>query len=316
MEAELLDAFFRGEQGFGAVGMQNLAAPLSGAPRREVPLTAYHVLSTLPFFSRNPGKEFALEEFEILTAKLSALCWRRYNGPVFMVTDPAGAKYLREKKLDVLYDGVKVLLSMDEQGIPAGRFWASSKILALGKLPLPCVILDMDLIVWEPLPLENVALAAAHTEDLFPEIYPPLSTFRLSPRYHFPQWDETVEPLNTSILYMADENLRDHYVRNAVAFMQYERHSPDNGARCMVLAEQRILAMCAAELGIRFQTFLDYDHLDAPQSLITHTWSGKGILRGQEDARTRFIQLCRQKLQRLQNLGQKTRDHRPRVGDG
>lgn len=301
MEQHLLDGFFRGEPGFGAVGMQNLAAPLSDVPRRQEPLTAYHVLSTLPAMARNPEKAFSLAEFEILTAKLSALCWRRYNGPIYLVTDPAGADYVRKTGLDALYDGVQVLLSMDSWNIPVEKFWASAKILALRQLPLPCVLLDMDLIVWEPLPLEGKPLAAAHIEHIRPEVYPPLSEFRVSPRYRFPAcWDHRAEPLNTSILYMADSALRDHYVRCAIDFMQYERHTPDNGARCMVFAEQRILAMCAAQMGLQPQTFLDYDHLEQPQSLITHTWSGKRILRFEEAAAERFNRLCSHKLQLLE----------------
>ena len=299
MEKELLDAFFRGERGFGAVGMQNLSRPLSDAPCRAQPLTAYHVLSTLPQTVRNPGREFSMEEFEILTAKLSALCWRRYNGPIYLVTDPAGADYFRKTGLDNLYDGVQVLLSEDNWGIPVDKFWACSKILALMQLPVPCVILDMDLIVWEPLPLDGSPLAAAHIEHIQPHIYPSLSEFCISPRYRFPDWDENAEPLNTSILYMADSAFRDHYTRSAIDFMQYERHTPDNGVRCMVFAEQRILAMCAAENGIRAQTFLDYDHLDAPQTLITHTWSGKRLLRFEEDASARFCSLCEHKLRLL-----------------
>ena len=301
MEQHLLDAFFRGERGFGAVGMQNLAAPLSDAPRRAQLLTAYHVLSTLPVRARKPETDFALEEFEIRTAKLSALCWRRYNGPIYLVTDPTGADYVYKTGLDSLYDGVQVLLSEGNWNIPVEKFWACGKILALQQLPLPCVILDMDLIVWEPLPMELGKLAAAHIEHIRPKVYPPLSDFWISPRYSFPSgWDETAEPLNTSILYMEDKALRDYYTRCAIDFMQYERHTPDNGVQCMVFAEQRILGMCAAELGVKAHTFLDYDHLDTPQSLITHTWSGKRLLHFRENAQERFLQLCKEKLQLLE----------------
>ena len=296
MNKKKLEAFFRGEAGFGAVGMQNLALPLSDKPRRKVPLTAYHVLSTLPALIREPEKDFSLAEFEILTLKLSALCWRRYNGPIYLVTDPVGAAYMQETGLDALYDGVEVGLSRDNRNIPVEKFWASSKILALRERKLPCVILDMDLIVWEPLPLVGSKVAAAHTEHIREDIYPPLSTFQVSKRYRFPDWDETAEPLNTSILYMADEDFRDYYTRSAIDFMQYERHTPDDGVQCMVFAEQRILAMCAARKGLQVQTFLDYDHLDAPQTLITHTWSGKRCLRFEKDAADRFKELCEKKL--------------------
>lgn len=294
------DGFFGGTRNYGAIGMENLSSPLSDEPRRQEPLTAYHVLSTLPWQTRKPGTPFEMEEFAILTAKLSALCWQRYNGPIYLVTDPAGAEYVRSAGLDQVYDGVKILLPRDNWGIPADKFWASSKLLALRQVELPCVILDMDLIVWRPLPLDGSVLAAAHVEYLRPDVYPDLDAFHISPRYRFPpQWDRTALPLNTAILYMADENLRNLYTGSAIAFMQYERHTPDDGVRCMVFAEQRILGMCAAEAGIRPQTFLDFDRLGAHQDLITHTWSGKRLLKFDPEASRRFCLLCRSQLNRL-----------------
>lgn len=301
MDRTQLDAFFRGEKGFGSVGMQNLAAPLSALPRREQPLRAYHVLSTLPRRTGRPEQPFSLAETDLLTARLSALLWRRYNGPICLITDRAGADYARQIGLEEHYDQVLTLLPENNWGIDPDKFWASGKILALRQLSAPCVILDMDLMVWEPLPLEDVPLAAAHTEPLRQRTYPPLSEFSMSPRYRFPDWDQTLEPLNTSILYMGSEALRSRYTRCAIDFMQYERYTPDNGVRCMVFAEQRILAMCAGELGIRAQTFLDYPRLDAPQTLITHTWTGKRLLHTDKEAAQRFSQLCREKLLLLQH---------------
>ena len=294
------DGFFGGTRNYGAIGMENLSAPLSDAPRRQDPLTAYHVLSTLPWQARKPGMPFEMEEFAILTAKLSALCWRRYNGPIYLVTDPAGAEYVRSVGLDRVYDGIKILLSQDNWGIPPDKFWASSKIIALRQVELPCVVLDMDLIVWRPLPLDGRVLAAAHVEYIRPDIYPDLNTFHISPRYQFPpQWDPTALPLNTAILYMADQAFRDLYTSSAIAFMQYERHTPDDGVRCMVFAEQRILGMCAAETKISPQVFLDFDHLGVHQNLITHTWSGKRLLKFDQEASQRFCVLCRKKLNNL-----------------
>lgn len=301
MEKRLLDAFFAGKLRMGTIGIENLSRPPADVPPRSEPLPGYHVFSTLPLKARDPDAPVRMSAPELLTLRLSALCWRRYNGPISLITDPAGAAYIRAEGLDTLYDGIQIVLPKSNLGIPSQKFWAAGKLLALRNLPLPCVILDMDLIVWEPLPLNGSPLAAAHTEPLNPLVYPPPETFRISPRYRLPaQWDPDAEPLNTAILYMADPALRDRYTDSAICFMQYERHTPDNGVWCMVFAEQRILAMCAAEMGIRAQTFLHYDRLDEPQPLITHLWTGKQFLSMDKEAGERFIRLCEQKLQLLQ----------------
>ena len=52
-------------------------------------LRAFHSNWTRPFFARNPGGEYAVEPFELLTTALSALAWThphdlRYKGPAVL----------------------------------------------------------------------------------------------------------------------------------------------------------------------------------------------------------------------------------------
>ena len=44
-------------------------------------LRAFHSNWTRPFFVRGADRPYAVEPFELLTTALSALAWRRENGP-------------------------------------------------------------------------------------------------------------------------------------------------------------------------------------------------------------------------------------------
>ena len=111
--------------------------------------------------------------------------------------------------------------------------------------------------------------------------------------YIFPQvWDMEEEATNTSILYIADERLKEYYVAEALRFMEHELDTPNIGARCMVFAEQRILPMCAKELGVRVNDILKFEDLEKDQDLITHVWSAKPLLQNEKEAAEEYVRLC------------------------
>lgn len=293
--------FFSGNVFLGAIGIENMKKSLSKEPLRSVPIKGYHIFSTAPFFKNplNEGKSFSLPEFELKTAEISALCWKRYNGPIYLVTDAAGATYFKEKGLSSVYDGI-IICKTDNYGIDKRKYWASSKIEALSFIETPCAIIDFDLIIWKPMELGESLLTTAHIEHIVDHVYPDLSFFDMSPRYSFPaEWDEKALPLNTAFLYIADKNLKEYYVSKSIRFMQFERDSFDDGVKCMVFAEQRILGMCAKAMSIEPQTLLDFENLQSPQELVTHIWGGKQLLSFNKDIQQEFIDLCNIKIEEL-----------------
>lgn len=294
------EAFFRDEGFYGAIGMHNLSGELFSGACDAIPVAGYHVLLTEPYLYHHPGAHFQMREYELLTARLSARLWKRYNGPVFLVTDETGYQYIKQTELFAAYDEVLPVLNRRNFGIHSHKYWASGKLQALTKISAPCALIDMDLMIWRPLGLAKYPLAAAHVEHLTEYVYPPLTFFRVDAGYSFPDaWDWSVEPFNTSVAYFADEAFKKYYASESIRFMQAEKETPDNGTICMVFAEQRIFAMCAAEKGIPVHTFLDYDHLSA-QDVITHTWSAKGMLRGMRELEEIYNSLCREKLRQLE----------------
>lgn len=299
MEAEGL---FEGIRFYGAIGMNLIKQPLSNEAPRQIPLTGYHVLMTAPFFCTHPDKSFIMSEFYLSTIKLSALAWRRYNGSIYLLTDAEGADYFERKGFRNIYNDILPILDSDMYGLDNRRYWAAGKIQALRKIKAPFVLIDLDLIVWRVLDVSNCDIAAAHTEPLFEDIYPPFEFFDMSPQYNFPaEWDEHALPLNTSIAYFSEDNFKEYYAKAAIRFMQYERNSANSdGIRCMVFAEQRILGMCAVAKNQIVKTYLDYDKKLAKQNLITHLWSCKSFLRCAPDVAREYIHLCEDKSARLQ----------------
>lgn len=295
-----LQGFLNGDCSYGAVGMHNLTRPLPDASRREEPVTAYHVLLTDPYLICRGEEEFRMRGYEKVTAELSARLWRRYNGPIYLLTDRRGAMYFREIGMDQFYDGVDSSLDGQRYCIDLKKFWAAGKVQALLQVHAPCAVIDLDMLVWQPLDLDGCQLAAAHTEPVLEWLYPPFSTFLMSPRYDFPkQWDPAAEPLNTSFVYFADEGFKDDYASQSIRFMRFERDTPDSGAMCMIFAEQRILAMCAAQAGISVKTFLEYGKPLDRQGLMTHIWEAKKLLHWNADAEKGYNALCRKKIMQL-----------------
>ncbi len=255
-------------------------------------MNAIHIISTAPFFAKKSGA-FSVEDFDLYCTVLSALNWRRHNGEIQLFADSAGAEYYEKLGLCDIWDGVQVCVPDDLEGIDPQMFWAGGKLFALREAEAPCVMLDTDFIVWEKLDFGG-EIIAAHREELYPDIYPPLGYFRL--RDHIiPQFDESVLPLNTAFLYLPDNDFRLFYTSQAIAFMK-SAVSCEDRLCYMVFAEQRMAAMCAEYTGTPVKTLLDKNHLFFPQSSFTHLWGAKQAMRDNPDLRADF---CRKAAERI-----------------
>ena len=260
-------------------------------------MNAIHSLWTKPFFVRG-GRDFYMEDFELLTMMLSALVWRRNGGSIKMVTDRAGAEYFRERGLEPIWDGgVETVLDTVSQGIDPFLFWAGGKLPALNSQPGPVCMIDTDMIVWRDCAdLENLDIVAAHREEIMPDVYPDKGYFRMKEDYSFPDWDWTVLPCNTAFLYIRDTGFRDYYVKRSIEFMENLRED-SNVVIPMVFAEQRLLSMCAAEKGKEIHTLLRLGHL-WEQSDVTHVWGHKNSLRSDPKIRAEYCGRCIDRIKR------------------
>jgi hypothetical protein len=255
-------------------------------------MNAIHIVSTAPFFAKG-GREFSVEDFDLYCTVLSALSWRRLGGRITLCADRAAAEYYRKIGFCDIWDEVNVCVPNDLEGINPKMFWAGGKLLALREVSAPVVMMDTDFIVWKN-PDYGDEIIAAHREDLSPDIYPPLGFFRAD-GHIIPDLDETVLPLNTAFLYVPNDDFKEFYTSQAIAFMKSAADCDDT-LKYMVFAEQRMAAMCAEYTGTPVKTLLDKNHLFFPQDSFTHLWGAKQAMRDNPELHTDFIEKCRKRL--------------------
>ena len=255
-------------------------------------MEAIHIVSTAPHFAKNGGAFFT-EDFDLYCTVLSALCWRKYNGNITLCTDTAGERYWRETGLCGIWNGVRVCVPDDLEGVDPEMFWAGGKLFALRETSAPCVMIDTDFIVWKPLSFGS-ELIAAHHEEIYPDIYPPFEYFRLKDHI-LPDLSREVLPVNTAFLYLPDNDFKEFYVSQAIAFMK-SAVSCGERLKYMVFAEQRMAAMCAEYTGTPVRTLLDKNSLFFPQDGFTHLWGAKQAMRDNPVLRADFCRRCADRI--------------------
>ena len=265
-------------------------------------LRAFHSNWTRPFFVRNPEGQYAVEPFELLTTALSALTWRRENGPIRMICDSEARRYYESLGLLFLWDeGVHPLLDAVPADVNAMAFWAAGKLYALSAMPCPCVMVDTDLICWKPLaPLvRGLDAAAIHREDIMPDIYPGPSAFPASCGFDFAAFDWSVQPFNTALAYFGDDAFRRYYTDTAIRFIRSAPEA-DDVLTYMVFGEQRLLAMCAAKKRVRAAALSDLPALFGGEQggYFTHVWGFKQQMRDEPALYEDFCRRCAARLRR------------------
>lgn len=262
-----------------------------------------HAFWTRPLLlaQATPDAMIELWDFEILTWLASALKIRRY-APLRLVTDTRGLQFVQRGGFDWVYSGG---ISTDLDAIPADLnvsvFWAAAKLYALRSVEAPCVSIDTDAILWQA-PNWNTPLVALHTEDRRWPWYADDETLFANFGFRNPGWDWSIDPLNTAVTHFARADLLEHYQETAIRFMvEYSRFISRLGDAAeawihptsdpMIFAEQRLLPMCAARLGVPTSTLLSlaqHGHLP-PNPLCTHLWSSKAVYMSCAEARTTYV---------------------------
>ncbi len=263
-------------------------------------LRAFHSNWTKPFFVRGPERPYWIEPFELLTTALSALMWRKENGPIRMICDSAAKKYYEDQGLVFLWDeGVHTLLDLIPEYINPMAFWAGGKLYALAAMPSPCVMIDTDFIVWKPLMplLSGLDAAAIHREDIMPDIYPGAEAFSKTRGFPLYDFDWNVKPFNTALSYFGTDSFRHYYVDTAINFMRSSREA-DNVLTYMVFAEQRLLSMCAEKKKAKVRALSELSALfsNEQSGYYTHIWGFKQQMRDEPLLYEDFCRRCASRL--------------------
>ena len=255
-------------------------------------MKAFHTLRT------KNGINFS--DFEIFVMILSALKWRERNGEIFMVTDSNGKNFLEEVGILSAWDDAEIFLDeIDALGIDEKIFWAGAKLYALSKIQPPCVMIDLDFIVWRTINFEDFQsdVAVIHREDKNLECYPDENYFRFKENFTLPPLNWEVEPCNTALAYFGDKNFVAEYTNFAFDFMKNVLSDGDN-LKYMVFAEQRWLAMCAEKFGVKIYSLSNLAELFGSQKSFTHIWGEKKFLRENSQAAEKFCRNCAGRLKK------------------
>lgn len=255
-------------------------------------MRAIHIASFAPAAAKGK-KTPAAEDFDLYCTAFSALQWRKNGGEITLCCDSKFAEYYKKIGFCDIWNEVRTCVSDDLEGIDPQMFWAGAKLLALRETDAPVVMIDTDFVAWKN-PKFGKEIIAAHREDISDGIYPPLSFFKT--RSHIiPDFSESVLPLNTAFLYIPDNDFKEFYTSQAIAFMKSAEKCGDY-LKYMVFAEQRLVAMCAEYTDTPVRTLLDKDTLFRPQSDYTHLWGAKQAMRDHPELRTDFLEKCKARL--------------------
>ena len=260
-------------------------------------IRAFHTAWSAPLFARDPNARYGAADFELLTTALSALLWRQQNGPIDLYCDGIAHAYYESLNILDLWDAVYPLPL--DAGLDADCFWAAGKLLALRQAEPPCVMLDTDFIVWQPIEqlLQALPLAVIHREPLDSGIYPDPQLFCKEADFDLSELDLTEPAANTALAWFADEAFKNHYCDTALAFMQRVKPCGDRLTH-MVFAEQRLLPMLAAHSNLPLAALSDLPALFfSGQQIFTHTWGYKQILRSDAAARVSFCRRCAARIE-------------------
>ena len=202
-------------------------------------------------------KKKYINDFEIFTMILSALEWRKNNGEIKLVTDKKGRDFVQKYGIENIWNEMELSLDeMDNLPINENVFWAGAKILALSKQKSPCVMIDLDFIVWKQLDFSQYEneLAVIHRESVNNGVYPQQDYFKVNKFNFNEKWDWSLLACNTAFAFFGNEELRQYYCKKALDFM-LDVDIKEDFLCYMVFAEQRLSAMCADELGCKVSSF-------------------------------------------------------------
>ena len=261
-------------------------------------IRAFHTAWSAPLFARDPNARYGAADFELLTTALSALLWRRHNGPLDLYCDEIAYAYYESLGLLDLWDAIHPLPL--DASLDADCFWAAGKLLALRQMQSPCVMLDTDFIVWQPLEplLRGLPLAVIHREPLDSGIYPDPQPFCSEAGFDLSGLDLTEPAANTALAWFADASFKNRYCDTALDFMRRAKPQGDRLTH-MVFAEQRLLPMLAARDRVPLSALSDLAALFfSGQQMFTHTWGYKQVLRTDPAARERFCRRCASRIAR------------------
>jgi len=210
------------------------------------------------------GREnFDMHDFEIVHFLLSALYYKKLNGPIHLYTDDTFFEYLRHKGLLHVWDKIDTSLYKEfkKLGLNSKSNWTGFKTWLLQKIPAPFLLLDHDNMVYTKIPKElfKTPVRFAHLEIPNPHWYPAKEDIQVSNFKFDDSWDWTLNVPNTCMLYFKDDGFKDLYSKISIQF-QLGNTTDDKhlGEVQYLFADQRLLLMLLHQHKVEYGTFCNH----------------------------------------------------------
>jgi hypothetical protein len=260
-----------------------------------------HVNLTSPSRGKNKNSnKYSQEDYDILTTILSALKWRQNCGKIKMYTDSDGYEFYKKNNMIDLWDGgIDCLFGNDVfKNINPDAFWAAGKIYAIKEQKNPFCVIDTDMIVWSN--LDNLLcgkdVVCVHEEYI--GHYCNVDDIVVSEDYVIDKnYDFSLNPSNTALLYFENLKLKDDYVDKSIEFMKNsspEKHLEHHYMKdqYILFAEQRMLAMISKKNGTPVKYLFDGYFPPDEQTILTHVWVFKLTMKKDNYLREEFCKKC------------------------
>ena len=230
-----------------------------------------YVFWTKPWLTGTTGhhmdkmENFEMYKFELLHFIISALFYRKLNGPTVLYTDKIFLSYLKSKGYDIFWDeiDVKKAEEFESLNINAQTNWTSFKTWLVGRIETPFLLIDHDNYIFTKIPEElyQTDIRFAHWERLDKEVYPDMLDIKVK-GYDFKEsWDWNSDIPNTCLVYVNNKEFIEEYSNKAMEFYKLNSDTEHSKSNTQYLfADQRLLVLIGKEKGIKLDTFSDKNY--------------------------------------------------------
>lgn len=253
--------------------------------------------------------KFEMYDFELLHFTLSALFYKKYNGPIHLYTDNVFFKYLKHHKLTGIWDYIDTdkYNEFSQLDLNSTTNWTGFKTWLLGNISAPFLLIDHDNLIYTKIPNElfDKSVRFAHLESINPYYYPDKINMDCGNFEFNENWDWSLDVANTCLLYFKDDKFKNKYSEKAMEFEVNNNPEDKHLAEVQYLfADQRLLVMMLEENNVDYGTFSnskftpqgdipDFTNIGNDPLLskvgFDHTWGYKHHLKDNHTARKVYI---------------------------
>lgn len=250
------------------------------------------------------NENFKMFDWELLHFALSALEYRRLNGPLILFTDHIFYDYLKRLDFAKFWDYIDTdkYDKFRSLNIVPQNNWTAFKTWLIGEIPSPFLMFDHDNVIHSKIPqqLFDIDVRFAHYEYINPYYYPEQHELDVKGFEFDPLWDWNSHVPNTCMMYFNNDDFKNMYSAKAIDF---ERRNVTKDERLSsvqyLFADQRLLIMMLKRHSIKFGQFsnkiwrLNFEpYKNEPlldDIVFDHTWGKKHSLVDKEDVRKPYI---------------------------